>query len=173
MIARLARFARDRRGTATVEFCILFLPLVVMMMSGAEAGLLNLRRVMLERGTDITVRAIRLGPDRAPTHAQVKRMICDHAMVIPDCERSLKIEMRSVSPADWGMISPAADCADRAQRINPADRFVPGRPSDLMLIRVCLKADPMFPTTGLGLMMPKDSNGDYTAIVTAAFVNEP
>ena len=42
-----------------------------------------------------------------------------------------------------------------------------------MLLRACYKFKPVFPTTGLGGQLTKDSEG-FTAIVsTSAFVQEP
>jgi hypothetical protein len=42
-----------------------------------------------------------------------------------------------------------------------------------MLVRVCVVQDAMFPTTGIGLGLPKDGQGGYGLISTTAFVTEP
>ncbi|WP_226779236.1 TadE/TadG family type IV pilus assembly protein [Oceaniglobus trochenteri] len=173
LAAPLARFRRDEDGGPTIEFTILVVPVLWMFMSGAEAGLLNMRSVMLERGTDIAMRAVRLHPDTPPTHEQVKQMICDQALLIPDCMASLRVEMRNVPRSAWNSVNSDVECTDRSDEIRPLTRFVPGRASELMLVRACVKIAPIFPTTGLGLMLPKDGAGDYAAISTAAFVNEP
>ncbi|TYB87664.1 pilus assembly protein [Oceaniovalibus sp. ACAM 378] len=169
----LRRFVREQDGGPTVEFVILVVPVLLLLMTGAEAGLLNMRNVMLERGTDIAMRAVRLNPTTPPTHDQVKQLICDQAMLLPDCMNSLMVEMRSVPKTNWATIAADADCTDRSEGIKPVTRFMPGRSSELMLVRACIKARPIFPTTGLGLMMRKDAAGDYAAVATAAFVNEP
>lgn len=170
---RLRRFRGKEDGTATVEFVILFTPIIMMMMAGAEAGLLNLRHVMLERGVDIAVRAVRLGPAHQPSHDDIKEMICNQALLIPDCENALSVEMRRVSKVTWDVLGEAAICRDRSEAVKPAVQYVPGAPSDLVLIRACVKMQPIFPTTGLAAMLEKDGNGDYAAIATSAFVNEP
>ncbi|WP_102108258.1 TadE/TadG family type IV pilus assembly protein [Oceaniglobus roseus] len=167
------RFTRNEDGGPTIEFIILVTPVVWMMMSGAEAGLLNLRHVMLERGTDIATRAVRLSPSTPPTHEQIKQMICDQALLLPDCMNSVMVELRAVPRSSWTTISADAECVDRSDEIKPITRYIPGQPSELMLVRACFKASPIFPTTGLGLMMPKDAAGQYAAISTSAFVNEP
>ncbi|WP_108483407.1 TadE/TadG family type IV pilus assembly protein [Oceaniglobus ichthyenteri] len=169
----LRRFRRDEDGGPTIEFIILVTPIIWMFMSGAEAGLLNMRSVMLERGTDIAMRAVRINPNRPPTHDQVKQLICDQALLIPDCMENLRVELRNVPRGQWNTIGPAVECQDRSDTIAPITRFVPGQPSALMLVRACVKVRPIFPTTALGLMLPKDGAGDYAAISTAAFVNEP
>lgn len=170
---RLRRFARNDDGGPTIEFVILVTPVIWMFMSGAEAGLLNMRSVMLERGTDIAMRAVRINPGPPPTHEQVKQMICDQALLIPDCMTTLRVEMRSVPRDSFATIAADAECTDRSDTIAPLTRYVPGQRSEIMLVRACVKVAPIFPTTALGLMLPKDGAGDYAAVSTAAFVNEP
>ena len=63
---RVVRFRRDENGVATIEFVILFTPMIMMMLMGAEAGLLNLRHAMLERGVDVAMRAVRLARRHRP-----------------------------------------------------------------------------------------------------------
>ncbi|KAF0677033.1 TadE/TadG family type IV pilus assembly protein [Profundibacterium mesophilum] len=168
-----ARFLRREDGTATIEFVLLFMPLFMMMMSGMEAGLLNLRHVMLERGLDIAMRGVRIGSDIAPTHAGLKTAICENAILLPECEETLTIEMRRVSKLDWVMPDAAPTCSDRSEPIKPLAQFRPGLPSELMVVRACLKAEPIFPTSALGGMLVKDLSGDYALIASSAFVNEP
>ncbi|SHJ59296.1 hypothetical protein SAMN04488012_11235 [Palleronia salina] len=170
---RVVRFRRDEDGVATIEFVILFTPMIMMMLMGAEAGLLNLRHAMLERGVDVAMRAVRLGPATPPSHADIKKMICDQALLIPDCENALSVEMRAVSKNNWDVLGDKAICRDRSEEIKPATHFNPAQQSELVLVRACVKARPIFPTAGLGAAMTKDANGDYAAIATSAFVNEP
>lgn len=173
LAARIGRFGRDRSGAATIEFLVVVLPTFTLFMSAAESGILSFRHVMLERGVDIATRGLRLSPETPPTHEEVRRMICDQAIVLPDCETSLVLEMRRVTKDSWDVLTGGPICADRKEEIQPDDGYVPGQPDDVMLIRACFKMTPVFPWTGLGLMLPKDANGDYAAISTAAFVNEP
>jgi hypothetical protein len=42
-----------------------------------------------------------------------------------------------------------------------------------MLIRACLTADALFPTTGIAAQMEQDSQGGYFITASSAFVNEP
>jgi hypothetical protein len=42
-----------------------------------------------------------------------------------------------------------------------------------MLVRVCVTQDAMFPTTGIGLHLPKDAKGGYGLVAVSAFVTEP
>lgn len=169
----LRRLLGREDGAATVEFVLLFTPMVMIMTMGAEAGLLNLRHVMLERGLDIAVRTVRLGPATPPDHDEFKQMICENALLLPDCENALKVEMRRVSKEHWNVLDGPAECRDRSEEVKPPKQYKPGAPSDLMLVRACIKMRPLFPTAGLGAQLHKDANGDYAAIATGVFVNEP
>lgn len=172
-LGRLRRFARDTRGAATVEFVLVVMPTFVLFMSAAESGIMSFRHVMLERGMDIATRALRLSAATPPTHEQVRKLICSNAIVLPDCEKSLVLEMRRVTKDTWQMLGGNMICADRKEEIQPDSGYNPGVPDDIMLMRACFKVRPVFPWTGLGMMLPVDANGDYAIISTAAFVNEP
>lgn len=42
-----------------------------------------------------------------------------------------------------------------------------------MLMRICLKEWPLFPTTAVSVKMPPQPDGSVAMIVTSVFVNEP
>ena len=48
-----------------------------------------------------------------------------------------------------------------------------GQQNDVMLVRVCVVQDAMFPTSGIGLGLPKDAQGGYGLVSVTAFVTEP
>jgi hypothetical protein len=48
-----------------------------------------------------------------------------------------------------------------------------GGNNELMMVRVCALFRPMFPSTGLGLNLRYDGDGNYAIVATTAFVNEP
>ena len=57
--------------------------------------------------------------------------------------------------------------------VQPVLEFTSGMDHDVMLVRACAVFDPMFPTTGLGLRLPKDETGAYSLVASSAFVVEP
>lgn len=168
-----ARFLRSARGSSTVEFVIWFPFFMVLVMSSLETGLLMTRHVMLDRGLDLTVRGLRLGSWVAPTHDQLKAAICDAAMMIPDCMTSLTVELTPVATSDWALPADPVACVDKSQDIQPVTELTPGIGNEMMMIRVCAKFTPFFPTTGLGMAMAKDGAGNYALVAASAFVNEP
>lgn len=175
MRAWFGRKLREEDGQATIPF-VIFLPFyMLMVMSALEMGILMLRQVMLERAVDLSVRDLRLGNWNNPTHDNFKKITCARAGIIPDCLDALVVELRPVDTTTWQPLSAGATCVDRANPMLPEDlpEFDDGEGDEIMLIRACVKFDPLFPTTGLGFYLPKDNTGAYALISSTAFVNEP
>lgn len=169
----LNRFRREESGTATMEFAIVFPLFMLIMGSTFELGTLTIRETALERALDLTVRDIRLGTGTAPQHDELKQSICDRAPILHDCTDKLRIEMIQLDPRAWTSPADDADCTDASAEVEPVREFTHGQENEMMLIRVCVKVTPLFPTTGLGNVMTKDGAGDYALIAKSAFVQEP
>ncbi|MCB2093369.1 MAG: pilus assembly protein [Rhodobacteraceae bacterium] len=170
------RKAREEDGTATIPF-VIFLPFfLILMISSLDMGLLMIRHVMLERGLDMAVRGLRLGYFDGISHQNFKRIVCNGAGLIPNCMNVMAIELRPIDTTSWVPLSTGATCVDRADTssdINALTTFKTGGGGEVMLIRACVKFDPMFPMTGLGFHLPKDNTGAYSLVSATAFVNEP
>lgn len=169
------RFLKDREGNATIEFVLVFPLFIAMFLAAFELGLLQVRHTMLERGLDIAVRNVRLSTSAVPTYESIKENICEGALVVPDCEANLKLEMIRLDPWTSFASIPPADCIDREEEVNPLRSWVEGGPHDLMIMRACLLFDPMFPTTGIGYQLAANgaNGGAYALTSTTAFVTEP
>ncbi|MEI4471336.1 TadE/TadG family type IV pilus assembly protein [Frigidibacter sp. MR17.24] len=163
---------RDEQGNSTIEFIIVFPVFLTLLCSAAESGTLMVRQVMLDRGLDITVRALRLNTWTQVTQDNVRTMLCDSVLAIPNCTGSVLIEMTRI-PAGGTLPSSNATCVERGATVTPTVSFSQGGENDLMLIRACAKFDPVLPTIGLGLDLSKDAQGDYALVSTSAFVVEP
>lgn len=169
----LRHFHRSDDGNGTIEF-VIFVPFVFMIfMSTFELGMLFTRQVMLDRGVDMTVRLIRLGAVPNVDESVIRQMVCDRAMIIPDCMNQVKIEMRPLDPRNWGIIPNGADCVNRNDPAIPPRQFTPGQQNELMVIRICALFDPYIPSTGLGSQLPRQSGDAYALVSTASFVIEP
>lgn len=177
LIGRRAREAfRAENGNGTIEFVLVFPPMMLIFISAFEIGLANIQHVMLERGTDLGVRELRLsGGGATPTHDDLRETICEAAFVIPNCISVVQIQLEPVdmSDADWDLMDFDIDCIDRTSTIDPVIRFQNGAQNELMLVRVCAVIDPVFPSMGLGAVMPKDPSGGYLLVSSSAYVNEP
>jgi hypothetical protein len=92
----------------------------------------------------------------------------------------MRIWMQPIDTANFAMVAPPRSCIDRGAVINTniennAAEFAFGSDNQIMLLRVCLKDTPMFPTTvvGAGLIADGENDGSYALITTSVFVNEP
>lgn len=171
---RLRRFGKDESGAAMlIEFCV-FVPLIFTAFFMAfEMGFYSQRQMYLDRGLDVAVRYIRLGTGTSFDHDEIKDVICANAGFLEDCDSSLRLEMQRVNPRSFTTLPNNADCIDTAEPIEPARGFSLGVSHDIMLLRACVKFDPVFPTTGLGNEFQTDGAGKVKMLSVAAFVQEP
>jgi hypothetical protein len=132
-----------------------------------------MRQMYLDRGIDIAVRYVRLNTSAGYTHQQIKTMICDNAGWLENCDETLRLEMVAVNPRNFAQFDQSADCVDTSEPVQPVRGFALGQPNEMMMMRACVRFDPVFPTSGLGYALEKDGSGQARMISTAAFVQEP
>lgn len=176
MMARLTtficRFNRDEDGNAVVEFALLVPIFIFFMMAAVEVGMMSIRNTMLERGLDQTVRWIRLNTGAAPTHAQLKQMICAQE-VVPDCMDNLHLEMVRRDIRNWQDLPSDLACTDRSLEVQPMANLSFGMDNELMILRACAKYAPIFPSTWFTAELTLDEAGDAHLVAMTAFVQEP
>lgn len=177
---RLLSFLRDDRGSTPIEFVLVFPVVFLVFTTSFEASMFMARHVMFDRAVDQTIRDIRLGVLRNTSHKDLKRRICSEGMMvssIDQCEKDMRIWMQPVNTGNFVMAAPPNNCVDRNEDLNldvlPANEFAYGTENDIMLMRICLKEDPMFPTTAISVGMDPEPDGTYALFVTTTFVNEP
>lgn len=181
MIANFLRlFRRKEDGGPTIEFVLVFMPFMVITISGFELGLLMTRHVMMERGVDIAVRGVRLNTSVAISEDDFKREICNGAGLLgDDCMTKVRVEiialdMRVQNGVSASTIPREASCTDVDQPFLPARNFVTGVPNEMMVVRVCGLFTPMLPEFGLGYFLSRmRPDGYYPLVSTTAFVMEP
>ena len=176
----LHRFLKDDRGTATIEFLFVFPVIFLISTASFESSMYMARSIMLDRSVDLVVRQLRLGNYDNISHQQLKERICETGVMaasMADCTNKMRIWMQPVNTANFNMAAPVVACVDQADQVNiadpPANEFAAGTDNDIMLLRICLKEWPMFPTSGISVKMPTQPDGSVAMIVTSVFVNEP
>lgn len=170
---RLSHAFRREDGTAALEFVLAVPILITIFMASFESGLLMIRSIMLEQSVDMTMRELRLGHYTLPDATLLKTEICKRTVVFKDCEANITIEMTRISTTGWALPTTDVACIDRSEEIVPVTSLVIGQQNDVMLIRVCVVQDALFPTTGIGLGLPKDGEGGYGVVAVSAFSVEP
>lgn len=174
MSFRIGGFRREETGNSTIEFALLLPLMLTIFVSSFEMGMLQIRNVMLDRGVDIAIREVRLGMLVPLTETTLKARICEAAVLVPDCEENLRLEMSPLDPRALALIPTQADCVDRGNPDAPLRQFVPGANNQLVLLRACVLIDPISPMTGLGKILSEArSDGAYALTSTAAYVVEP
>ncbi|KIN63974.1 TadE-like protein [Sulfitobacter noctilucicola] len=170
----LRRFRRSEDGSALViEFCI-FVPLLFgAFLMAVEMGIYSMRQMYLDRGLDLAVRFVRLNTNEDYTHDDIKQMICDNSGWLENCGETLRLEMVSINPRDFAQFEQTADCVDTSEPVEPVRGFTLGRENQMMMLRACIKFDPIYPTSGLGYAFEKDGSGKAKMVSSAAFVQEP
>ncbi|MGY6703487.1 TadE/TadG family type IV pilus assembly protein [Roseinatronobacter sp.] len=172
----LRRFRRNDDGAATVEFAILF-PLVLAMMLGAiDLGITMVRQVMLDRAVDITVRDVRLGKIGTNGSERMSDLICANSLMLADCTNNITVEMMPVNTSNFTGLDGPFPCIDDQQAITPAVTFNPGMggaAQELMLLRICVVAEPFLRVTGLFSGLDINPDGQLVLTSRSVFVNEP
>jgi hypothetical protein len=182
-VARAKAFARDDAGSKTVEFVWVLPGLVFIFFAAGEVGTLAARSVLLDRGLDIAIREVRLGglpanatPEQA--HDLIKEIVCENAFLLSSCRSDLRLSMVATPLDGSALPGGTATCIDRTpDAVQPAFEFNTGDRSqaddEIMLVRLCLPVDPIFPGTGIGAGLPKGPDGGYRIMLESAFLNEP
>lgn len=160
-------------GTASVDFAICVPVIMAIFMASMESGMMMTRFVLLEQSVDMVMRNLRLGQYPNVTVDMLKDEICSRTIIMKDCNENLAIELMPISTTAWTLPSNQTSCVNRSEAVQPAHSFNPGQAHEIMLVRVCLAQDAIFPTTGLGLNLDKDADGAYELVAISAFVNEP
>lgn len=173
LVKRLARGFRREDGTATIEFVMAVPVLLTVFMGSFESGLLMTRSIMLEQSVDMTMRELRLGHYTLPDAALLKDEICKRTVIFPDCKANIMVEMTRVSTSTWALPQTEVTCVDREEDIQPVTALQIGQQNDVMLVRVCVIQDAIFPTSKFGLNLTTDAQGGYGLVAVSAFVTEP
>lgn len=173
MRKKLRAFGREEEGLAAVEFAISFPFIFLLFIFAVELGLIMTKSVMLEHALDMTMRDLRLGRMEDPTSDKMKDDICDQLAIIDDCRDNIMIELQPINTNTWAMPNQPVSCVDRDEEIQPVVSFTLGQQNQIMLVRACVLVEPLFPATGIGALLPKDTQGGFGMAAYSAFVNEP
>jgi hypothetical protein len=169
------RFRAGQSGGGAIELVLVLPVMMGIFISATECGLYMTRQIMLERAVDIAVRDLRLGRIPNPNHVKLKKSICANTVILPDCSKSLRVELLPISTTTWAFPTNGVECVDRAKDIEINQDFNPGADNELMLVRVCLIQDAIFPGASFaqGIAYKGDAAGGYALVSVSSFVNEP
>lgn len=168
----VGRYKGNEKGAVTVEFVIVFPFVLTLLLTSVDAGISNLRQVFLARAVDLAVREVRLG--NVSESARMSELICSRTSMLPSCQQNITVEMRPIDTETFMGLNDPVSCVDRELEITPAVVFNPGAGAqELMLIKVCVAADPFVRLNGFISQMPINADGQYVLVANSVFVNEP
>lgn len=171
--ARLRLIRRSESGNATIEFVMIIPFFLAFLGIGAEMNVITTQHGALEQGVDRVVRDIRLTTGTQWNHDVIKNRICD-VSGIQNCEANLRLEMIRQNAFVGINLPEKPDCTDSTEEVNPLQEFQfdSGTSNELMILRACLRIDPVFKTSVIAREVP-DESGHYSLTATTAFVQEP
>lgn len=176
VLRSIRRFGAASDGNATLEFMILIPFLTFMMLALGEMGVFMTRHVNLDRSLDLAMRDVRLGEPAVSTPDGLRQRICEEAFLIGECSEALLLELTSFSTSgafSGGTPTGGVTCKNRNEEIDPVLRFDPASPGEIVIVRVCVVVDPVFPSTSFMTVMPSAIGGGYAVLAESAFINEP
>ncbi|WP_298846314.1 TadE/TadG family type IV pilus assembly protein [uncultured Ruegeria sp.] len=170
-LAKLRPFKRSEAGNATIEFVMLVPWFLALLVAGGELSIITMQHAALERGVDLIVRDIRLGTGTNWDHDEIKTRICD-VSGIQDCDGNLRLQMVKQDAFQGITLSDQIPCTDSSEDPKPVLDFKSGQSNELMILRACLRIDPVLETSAIAKVVP-DGSGHYAVTATTAFVQEP
>lgn len=169
----LRRFRRARRGSAALEFAIVVLPFFLLTIGLAEIAMIGFAQTSLDSAVSETARQIRTGRAQMGglDKEDIQAMLCSeiNTFMVLTCEGNLFIDVNrfdSFVEAGNDDVTPIED-----DEFQPPDRYNPGQPSDIVVVRAYYRWEIMTP-----LFEPVFSNvagGERILFSTMMFRNEP
>lgn len=165
------RFSRNQDGVMAIEFAFLALPFIGTLFAILEIALMFSAGQMLESGVNTAARMIRTGQVQAQglSSSAFKDLVCANIPGILDCQNGLKVDVRSFE--NFGGITLPATTDDDGELIEGAFTFVPGNPSEVVVVRAYYAWSLILPGKFSGL---SNMAGNKRMLASAAtFRNEP
>lgn len=166
-------FRRSEKGTATLEFVIVFPIVMFLLIATFETAMLLMRQVMLERALDNSVRLLRLTNDSTVSTDQIAAHICQNTLIMPNCQDVVVVDLRVVDPPEYELPAEDTLCVDADGNVNPLNEFSMGADNEFMIVRVCAEVQRILPISGFGLNFTRDNNDNLHMTSASVFVNEP
>ena len=156
---RLRAMLRDTRGSTSMEFSLLAIPLFLFVIGILVVGINLMAMAMLNATTKAVGRQIQIGNIRGTSDASVRTYVCDRmGVLVPACSTTLQIY--AASGATFGVV-PAATATQT--KLSPTG-FSPGVAGSSVLLQIAY-------VNPLGLSLAKITS--FMLASTTVFKNEP
>jgi len=162
-------FRRADSGSVAVEFALLAIPFFTLIFAIMETAIIYFASASLEGALTDNARQIRTGQSQTAGigASEMKKAICADAVLLSNCEKELRLDVRSFS--SWSSVK-VPDPLDAKGNLTLTQSFQPGDASDIVVVRAYYSWKILTPfAIGLNNMA-----GNYRLVgATVAFRNEP
>jgi Flp pilus assembly protein TadG len=170
IIQKLTRkFARDRKGSAAIEFAILALPFFVVIFAIAEIAVMYFVDSGLDAALHKAVRQVRVGVAKSGSWdvAKFKEVVCSELSFSFDCASKLKV--RATLVTDMSSVTRASPIS--AGSLSVTEDFNLGDSSSYVLVQAFLPWNPTFKLYSISSAQLSD--GSYVLGSSELIKNEP
>jgi len=168
-----ARYLKDKRGSATIEFSAVLVPFIALMFASIAIGLYFFTQFSLEYAVGEAARDVRTGKFQIAnqTQSEFKAAICGKAIGVTNCDANIRINILEF--ADFNNIN-VPSCLDSDGALldgSSGGDLVPGASGNVVFILACYEwtLAGVFPYFNLGNM----NNGSALLQASTAFRTEP
>ncbi len=169
----LKRFCADSKAAAAVEFAMIAMPLIFMIVSLLEVGLIFLVSLTLDNATDIAAREVRTGQvtNANTSEAQFEQLICNNmGWLSGSCTSSLSVEAQTFTTFSLAATDVATSQVKNGV-VSTSLPYVMGGGSQIQVVRVFYDWPLVSPL--LNPSLSTLGNGDALLTYAAVFRNEP
>jgi len=168
--ARAARFARDRKGAAAVEFALVAAPFFLLVFAILEIALIFFTSAIIEEAVAHAARDIRTGElqTAGQTEADFRATVCARIQSVADCGR-LRVDVRTFENFASTQFDPPVDADGDLD--DSGFTFDPGGAQDIVVVRVFYDWQLLGPGAINGLANMPDNR--HLIASATAFRNEP
>ncbi len=176
--SRFARWRRNERGSAAIEFAIVALPFFLFVLAVLGIGLYFFTVNSLEHGVEAAAREVRTGQAQKSdiSVGDFKQLVCEDAGTYIDCD---KLHVLIQHASTWAGIDPES-CVDSSNNMtastgDSADSLYDytGGASQVVLITLCYEWDLAQTFSFLKLGTGSDGSGSAIMQAATAFRTEP
>jgi Flp pilus assembly protein TadG len=165
---RLRRFARQKDGSAAVEFGLIAAPFLAMVFAIMETAIIFFAGQALETAAADSARLILTGQAQSSGYDQTrfKQAVCSKVYGLFNCNGGLKVDVKNYS--NFASISTSKPIVNG--QANITESYSPGGPGDIVVVRLMYQWPVYVSLLGLNLA---DNGSNRLLMATVAFRNEP
>lgn len=164
----LRYFARNKQGSAAIEFAMVATPFLAMLLAGLQIFLLAFAQQNLETAAEAAGRLVLTGNASALNQSQFKTAVCQQLSSLFSCN-NLMVDVETAASFSGASTSTPTITYDQYGNVSNTWNYTSGSPGSVMVLRL-MYLWPMFNLPGLSLV--NQNNGTHLMMATSVFKNE-